>query len=372
MSNSNSFGNATLAHTPLYGLHLELGAKMVPFAGYVMPLNYPSGILMEHIQTRTRAGLFDVSHMGQIHVTGNNAARALESLMPTDISNLELNQQRYALLTNEHGGIFDDLMITRVANGFSLVVNASRKGEDFAYLRQQLSPACTVEERPDLALLALQGPDAAKVMARLTPAVTCLNFMTAVSADIVGVQCLITRSGYTGEDGFEISVPNTHAETLARALLKQPEVDLAGLGARDSLRLEAGLCLYGHDIDLTTTPVEASLAWMLSKSRHDGFPGAVVIRAQLDNGASRRRVGIRPEGKLPLREGSILLNEYQAEIGKITSGGFGASVGGPIAMGYVDAAWTSFGTPLQATVRGKSVPCKIVKLPFVPHRYFRN
>jgi aminomethyltransferase len=372
MNSNDSFGNVTLAHTPLYQLHLELGAKMVPFAGYAMPVNYPPGILKEHVHTRTRAGLFDVSHMGQIHVSGNDAARALESLMPMDICNLELNRQRYALLTNERGGILDDLMITRPADGFCLVVNASLKAEDFAYLHQCLTPACKVEERTDLALLALQGPEAAKVMARLAPVTTHLNFMTAVSTDVVGVRCLVSRSGYTGEDGFEISAPNSHAETLARVLLAQPEVAPVGLGARDSLRLEAGLCLYGHDIDLTTTPVEANLAWALSKSRHDGFPGAAIIRSQLESGAPRRRVGILPQGQRPLREGTILLNEAQTVVGKISSGGFGASVGGPIAMGYVETAQANLGTPLQATVRGKSVPCKIVKLPFVPHRYFRN
>jgi aminomethyltransferase len=372
MTTRDSSVNTTLAHTPLYRLHLELGAKMVPFASYAMPVNYPSGILKEHMQTRTRAGLFDVSHMGQIHVSGNATSHALESLMPMDICNLELNRQRYALLTNERGGILDDLMVTRTADGFCLVVNASRKAEDFAYLHQRLTPACTVQERTDLALLALQGPDAAKVMARLAPTATRLNFMTAVSTDIVGVQCLVSRSGYTGEDGFEISVPNSHAELLARAFLEQPEVAPVGLGARDSLRLEAGLCLYGHDIDLETTPVEASLTWALSKSRHDGYPGAAIIRTQRENGAPRRRVGILPQGQLPVREGTILLNEAQTVVGKITSGGFGASVGGPVAMGYVEAAQANLGTPLQATVRGQSIPCKIVKLPFIPHRYFRN
>ena len=372
MSTGDSSVNATLAHTPLYRLHLELGAKMVPFAGYAMPVNYPSGILKEHLQTRTHAGLFDVSHMGQIHVKGNAAAHALESLMPMDICSLELNRQRYALLTNERGGIFDDLMVTRTADGFFLVVNASRKAEDFAYLRQCLTPACAVQERTDLALLALQGPDAAKVMARLAPAATRLNFMTAVSTDIIGVQCLVSRSGYTGEDGFEISAPNSHAELLARALLEQPEVAPVGLGARDSLRLEAGLCLYGHDIDLTTTPVEASLAWALSKSRHDGFPGAAIIRSQLENGAPRRRDRRLPEGKLLLREGTNLVDDAQTVVVKITHGGFGASIGGPIAMGYVETAQANLGTLLQAVVRGQSVPCKIVKLPFVAHRYFRN
>ena len=372
MINGDSASSAALAHTPLYGLHLEMGAKMVPFAGYAMPVSYPRGILKEHIHTRERAGLFDVSHMGQIHVKGTAAARALESLMPMDLCSLELDRQRYALLTNEAGGILDDLMITRTATHFSLVVNASRKAEDFAYLRQRIGPACVVEERTDLALVALQGPEAAKVMARLAPAATRLKFMTAMSTDLAGVQCLVARSGYTGEDGFEISVPNTHAETLARALLKQPEVALVGLGARDSLRLEAGLCLYGHDIDATTTPVEANLTWAISKSRHTGFPGAEVIRRQMENGAPRSRVGILPDGKLPLRDGTFLLNNDQIAVGKITSGGFGASVAAPIAMGYVDSAWASRGSTYHAMVRGKAIQCQIVKLPFVQHRYFRN
>ena len=372
MSNSDSSSNAVLVPTALYRLHLDLGAKMVPFAGYAMPVYYPSGILREHIHTRAHAGLFDVSHMGQIHVSGNDAARALESLMPMDICNLELNRQRYGLLTNEAGGILDDFMITRAADHFSLVVNASRKKEDFVYLRQRLATVCTLQDRSDLSLLALQGPEAAQVMARLAPLATHLSFMTAASLDLIGARCLVTRSGYTGEDGFEISVPNSHAETLARALLAQPEVALIGLGARDSLRLEAGLCLYGHDIDMTTTPVEASLTWALSKSRRDGFPGAKVIREQIENGALRRRVGILPEGKLPLREGTVLLNDDQATIGKITSGGFGASAGGPIAMGYVEVAWGNLGSSLHTMVRDKHVRCRIVKLPFVQHRYFRN
>ena len=372
MSSSDSPGSPTLAHTPLHRLHVELGAKMVHFAGYAMPVNYPLGILKEHVHTRTHAGLFDVSHMGQIYVSGNEAARALEALMPMDISNLQLDRQRYGLLTNEAGCILDDLMITRTAEHFYLVVNASRKAEDFAYLRQRLLPACAVEQRSDLALLALQGPQAATVMARLAPAATRLTFMTTVSTQMVGLQCRVSRSGYSGEDGFEISVPNSHAETLARLLLEQPEVSPVGLGARDSLRLEAGLCLYGHDIDTSTTPVEASLTWALTKSRRDGFPGAAVIRQQIENGASRRRVGILPNGPLPLREGTVLFNEAQIAVGKITSGGFGATVGGPVAMGYVEAASATLGANLHAMVRSKSIACKIVKLPFVPHRYFRN
>jgi aminomethyltransferase len=369
---SDPSSNVILAHTPLYRLHMDLGAKIVPFAGYAMPVCYPSGILKEHIHTRMHAGLFDVSHMGKIHVTGNDAARALESLMPVDICNLQLDRQRYGFLTNEAGGILDDLMITRAADRFALVVNASRKKEDFVYLQQRIATVCTVQDRSDLSLLALQGPEAAQVMARLAPAATSLNFMTTASLNLIGVRCLVARSGYTGEDGFEISVPNSHAETLARALLDQPEVAPIGLGARDSLRLEAGLCLYGHDIDITTTPVEASLTWALSKSRRDGFPGAKVIREQTEKGIQRRRVGILPEGKLPLREGTVLLNGDDVEVGKITSGGFGASAGGPIAMGYVEVAWGHLGSRLQAMVRGKCIPCQIVKLPFVQHRYFRN
>jgi aminomethyltransferase len=372
MSSANSSTDTALARTPLYDLHVEMGAKMVSFAGYAMPVSYPPGILKEHLHTREHAGLFDVSHMGQIRISGNAAARALESLMPMDILALEPNRQRYALLTNEAGGIIDDLIVTRATDYFSLVVNASRKQDDFAYLRLSAAADCLVEERTDLALLALQGPDAAKVMTRFAPAAAHLNFMTAVSVDVIGVQCLVTRSGYTGEDGFEISVPNTHAQNLARALFEQPEVRPVGLGARDSLRLEAGLCLYGHDIDATTTPVEANLTWAMSKSRCSGFPGAEVIRRQMEKGAPRRRVGILPEGKLPLREGTVLLNDDQIPIGEITSGGFGASVNGPIAMGYLDTAYANLGSTVNAIVRGKAIRCQIVKLPFITHRYFRN
>ncbi len=372
MRDSDPSSTTALVHTPLYRLHLELGAKMVPFAGYAMPVHYPAGILKEHLHTRTGAGLFDVSHMGQIQVSGNDAARALESLMPMDLCSLELNRQRYALLTNDAGGIRDDLMITRSAEGFFLVVNASCKEQDFAYLCERIAALCTVKERTDLALLALQGPAAAGVMTRFAPAATRLNFMTAAKMDVVGVRCLVSRSGYSGEDGFEISVPNIHAETLARSLLEQAEVATVGLGARDTLRLEAGLCLYGHDIDDTTTPIEASLAWALSKTRRDGFPGAEVIGEQMANGAPRRRVGILPEGKMPLREGTVLLDDDHTAVGKITSGGFGPSVGGPVAMAYVEAAWVNPGSRVQAMARGKPITCQIVKLPFVQHRYFRS
>lgn len=372
MSNTDLSLKIALAHTALHNLHVKLGAKMVSFAGYSMPVHYPTGIIKEHIHTRSRAGLFDVSHMGQIHVAGANAALELESLMPMDIRTLELNRQRYALLTDDNGGILDDLMISRAATHFSVVVNAARKAEDFTHFRQQLSAACTVEARDDLALLALQGPQALQVMARLAPPAVRLTFLSSATMDIAGVECLVNRAGYTGEDGFEISVANIHAELLARTLLAEPEVAPIGLGARDSLRLEAGLCLYGHDIDTDTTPVEASLAWALSKSRHSGFPGADVIRFQMENGPPRRRVGIHPEGRLPLREGTVLLNDEGIEVGKITSGGFGPSLGGPIAMGYIEVPWHVHGSMLHAIIRGKSIACQTVKLPFVPHRYFRN
>jgi aminomethyltransferase len=372
MSDSDSPPSIALAQTPLYALHLELGAKMVPFANYLMPVNFPSGILNEHLHTRSLAGLFDVSHMGQIHVTGTSADRALESLMPMDFCSLTINRLRYALLTNEAGGILDDLMVMRADDGFSLVVNATRKAEDVAYFRQRLTPDCRINERHDLSLLALQGPQAASVLARIAPAAKGLSFMTGQSMQVLDIRCTVTRSGYTGEDGFEISVPNTHAEMLARTLLDQPEVAPIGLGARDSLRLEAGLCLYGHDIDETTTPVEASLTWALSKSRRQGFPGAEAILRQMESGAPSRRVGILPQGRQPLREGTILLDDNQIVIGKITSGGFGASVAGPIAMGYVKKPWAAAGSRFHAEVRGKWIPCQTAKLPFVAHRYFRN
>lgn len=367
-----------LARTPLYNLHVELGARMVPFAGYEMPVQYPTGVLKEHNHTRTQAGLFDVSHMGQVRLSGPDAAAALETLVPVDIIDLPLNMQRYAMFTNEQGGILDDLMVTNAGDHLFLVVNAACKQQDVAHLKKHLAGRCTVEELTDRALLALQGPAAGAVMARLAPSTAALTFMKTGKVELVGVECYISRSGYTGEDGFEISVPNDKAEELARLLLAQPEVAPIGLGARDSLRLEAGLCLYGHDMDTTTTPVEASLVWALSKARRadgarpGGYLGAEVILRQLAEGVSRKRVGLVVKDRMPVREGAELVDAQGAAAGKVTSGGFGPTVGGPVAMGYVDTAYVGVGTELQAIVRGKPVPVQVAKTPFTPQRYYRG
>ncbi len=351
---------------------------MVPFAGYEMAVQYRDGIIKEHQHTRNAAGLFDVSHMGQIRLKGDNAAVALERLVPVDVIGLAEGRQRYALFTNDHGGILDDLMVTNAGDHLFLVVNGACKDQDLAHLRQHLSAECTIEPLPEHALLALQGPQAAAVLARLAPAAAELVFMTAARIEIEGAGCFVARSGYTGEDGFEISVPAACAEALARRLLAEPEVAPIGLGARDSLRLEAGLCLYGHDIDTQTTPVEASLIWALSKARrHDGarpggYLGAEAVMAQLENGASRRRVGIRPEGRAPLREGVELIDDDGQPVGRITSGGFGPTFGAPVAMGYVETAQAQPGTKFGAMLRGKVQPVEVVKLPFVPQRYYRG
>lgn len=369
---------SALARTPLYSLHLELSAKMVAFAGYAMPLHYSSGILKEHLRTRARAGLFDVSHMGQIRVAGAKTALALEALVPADVLGLEAYQQRYALFTHSSGGILDDLMITHAGDCFYLVVNAVCKRQDFAYLNAELSGQCKVEELSDHALLALQGPLAATVMARIAPKAANLIFMTAARVNISGAECFVTRCGYTGEDGFEISVPNRQAEALARMLLTQEEVAAVGLGARDSLRLEAGLCLYGHDIDITTTPVEAGLRWAVSRVRREGgaraggFPGNAVILRQLAEGTARKRVGILPQDKVPVREGADLLDSAGRRIGKITSGGYGATVERPVAVGYVETEYAKPGVEVQALVRGKPRPCRVAGLPFVERHYSRG
>jgi aminomethyltransferase len=366
-----------MARTPLYPLHKERGARLVPFAGYEMPVQYPGGIIREHQHTRNQASLFDVSHMGQVRLRGAGAAAALESLVPVDVVGLSVNHQRYALFTNDTGGILDDLMIVNAGDHLFLVVNAACKVQDVAHLRT-LADRCTVEELSDRALLALQGPAAATVMTRLAPELTRLVFMTAMPVTLVGVECFVSRSGYTGEDGFEISVPAEQAEALARQLLAQPEVALAGLGARDSLRLEAGLCLYGHDIDTATTPVEAGLSWALSKVRRaggertGGYPGAEVILQQLATGVTRRRVGIQPEGRQPVRDGAVLSDSEGKPVGSVTSGGFGPTVNGPVAMGYVATACAGEGAVLQAEVRGKPQSVRVVKLPFVVQRYYRG
>lgn len=367
-----------LAITPLHKLHLELGAKMVPFAGYSMPVQYPTGVLKEHNHTRNQAGLFDVSHMGQVRLSGAGAASALETLVPVDIVDLGVNCQRYAMFTNEQGGILDDLMISNGGDHLFVVVNAACKQQDVAHLRKHLSERCTIVELSDRALLALQGPAAAAVMARLAPQTAKMIFMDTATVTLVGVECFVSRSGYTGEDGYEISVPGIQAEELARLLLAQPEVAPIGLGARDSLRLEAGLCLYGHDMDAGTTPVEASLAWALSKARRadgarpGGYPGAGTIMRQLADGVARKRVGLLAKDRMPVREGAELVDMEGRTIGKVTSGGFGPTVNGPVAMGYVEIAHAKLGTALNAIVRGKPVAVEVAKTPFTPQRYFRG
>ena len=369
-----------LSKTPLHALHIELGARMVPFAGYDMPVQYPLGVMKEHQHTREQAGLFDVSHMGQIRLTGANAAKALETLVPVDIIDLPVGMQRYAMFTNETGGILDDLMVANLGNDeLFLVVNAACKDQDLAHLQQQIGDQCTIEPLfEERALLALQGPAAVTVLARLAPEVAKMTFMQFARVKLLGVECFVSRSGYTGEDGFEISVPAANAETLARALLAEPEVAAIGLGARDSLRLEAGLCLYGHDMNTETSPIEASLLWAISKPRRadgaraGGFPGAETVFAQQQAGVSRKRVGLLPQERTPVREGAEIVNEAGDTIGAVCSGGFGPTLGGPLAMGYLDKAYTALDTPVWAIVRGKKVRLLVSKMPFVPQRYYRG
>jgi len=368
---------AALRRTPLYELHRARGAKMVPFAGYEMPVQYPAGIIAEHLHTRAQAGLFDVSHMGQIRLRGAEAARALEALVPGDLQALMPRQMRYTLLLNDRGGILDDLMATRVpeeaGDGLMLVVNAACKEADLAHLQAHLDRAVAIEPQFERALLALQGPAAAAVLARFAAGVERMKFMSAAEVSIAGTPCSITRSGYTGEDGFEISVSAEQAAGIAERLLGEPEVMPIGLGARDTLRLEAGLCLYGHDIDETTTPVEAGLAWTIGKRRRaqGGFPGATMILRQLAEGTARKRVGIRPDGRAPAREGTAVIDPTGNPVGTVTSGGFGPSVGAPIAMGYVDAAHNAEGSALSLIVREVARPAHVSRLPFVPTRYYR-
>ena len=369
---------APLLTTPLHALHIELGAKMVPFGGYDMPVQYASGILAEHKHTRAAAGLFDVSHMGQVLLSGPGANAALETLVPVDIVDLAVFKQRYALFTNDQGGILDDLMVTRRENDLFVVVNAACKAQDIAHLQARIGHLCTVTPLPEQALLALQGPEAVTALARLNEGVTKLVFMTGGHFALDGIDCFVTRSGYTGEDGFEISVPADKAEQLARALLAQPEVKPIGLGARDTLRLEAGLCLYGHDIDTTTTPVEGSLTWAIQKvrraggARAGGYPGAAVIDAQLAQGAARKRVGLISTERMPVREGAKVVDANGAEIGVVTSGSLGPSLNQPVALAYVSTANAAVGTPVFALVRDKKVPMTVASTPFVPNRYHRG
>jgi aminomethyltransferase len=363
-----------LQKTSLHGMHVALGAKMVPFAGYEMPVQYPPGVMKEHLHTRQAAGLFDVSHMGQVVLRGDGAAEALERLVPVDVQGLAEGRQRYAFFTNDDGGIEDDLMIANRGDHLFLVVNAARKEADLARLRGALEPAgITVKLLENRALLALQGPQAEAVLAEHHPAVTDMRFMDVATIPLGGAECWVSRSGYTGEDGFEISVPQAAAEDLARALLADDRVEPIGLGARDSLRLEAGLCLYGHDIDGATTPAAARLGWAIQKVRREGgtraggFPGADLVLAELHEGAAMARVGLRPDGRAPMREDTPLFDSEDADapVGEVTSGGFGPSVGAPVAMGYVPRPLAEPGTRLWGEVRGKRLPVTVAKLPFV-------
>ena len=362
-----------LKRTPLHDLHRELGARLVPFAGWEMPVQYPAGILAEHQHGRAAAALFDVSHMGQVRLDGADAAIALERLVPADIQGLKPGRARYTQFTDGQGGILDDLIVSNAGDHLFLVVNAGCRDADLDHLRGALEPAVRVTELADRALLALQGPAAATVLARLAPPAAELPFMGTAEMDLSGVPCRVSRLGYTGEDGYEISVPAADAMPLARTLLAQPEVKPAGLGARDSLRLEAGLPLYGHEIDTSTTPVEAGLAWSIQKRRRQegGFAGAEVILRQLAEGTTRRLVGIRPEGRAPAREGSEIQDADGRTIGKVTSGGFGPSLGAPVAMGYVATEHAEPGRELSLIVRGKPLPARVAALPFVPRRYHR-
>ena len=373
--------SATL-RTPLHALHVELGARMGPFAGYDMPIQFASGILAEHLHARSRAGLFDVSHMGQAELVGPDhatVAAALERLCPADFLGLAPGRQRYSQLLNAEGGIVDDLMVARPpgADGrLNLVVNAARKAIDFALLESNLPPSVRLTRLDRLALVALQGPAAVAVLQRLEPnsGLAAMAFMSTQPVRFGRISAFVSRSGYTGEDGFEISLPADEAEAFARRLLADPDVASIGLGARDSLRLEAGLCLYGHELDETIDPIEAGLAWSIQKRRRleGGFPGAARVQAALVAGPARKRVGLRPDGRAPAREGAEIVDASGAEIGRVTSGGFGPSVGAPIAMGYVASSAAASGTPVSLMVRGKPLAARVSPLPFHPHAYHRG
>jgi aminomethyltransferase len=373
-----------LLKTPLHALHLSLGARMVPFAGYDMPVQYPTGVMKEHLATRSLCGLFDVSHMGQVLIRPKSgrmedAALALERLIPVDILGLKPGRQRYGFFTNDQGGILDDLMVSNRGDHFYMVVNASCKEADFKHMADHLSDACTFEILHDRALIALQGPHAEHVLGEFCPEITSMKFMDVENDEIRDCECIISRSGYSGEDGFEISIPADRAEFTVHRMLDHPDCEPVGLGARDSLRLEAGLCLYGNDIDTTTSPVEAALEWAIQKARRKGgaraggFPGADRILDELENGAVRRRVGLKPEGKAPVRAhaGLYATDSLEQPIGEVTSGGFGPSVDGPVAMGYVPIGMAKPGTRVYAEVRGKFLPVAVTELPFVAPSFKR-
>jgi len=375
-----SADTTALLNTPLNALHLELGARMVPFAGYSMPVQYPMGLMAEHIHTRSEAGLFDVSHMGQLRLVGTDAASAFESLMPVDVIDLPVGKQRYGLLLTDEGNIIDDLMFVNRGTDIFVIVNGACKVNDIAHIQGRIGAKCQVIPMPERALLALQGPKAVDALSRMVPGVEKLVFMTGASFDWQGADLFITRSGYTGEDGFEISVHNDHVDAFARALLAQAEVRPIGLGARNSLRLEAGLCLYGNDIDTSTTPIEAGLNWAIQKvrrtggARAGGFPGADIVLGQLDGSRSltRKRVGLIAQERVPVREHVELQNTQGVKIGEVSSGLLGPSANVPVAMGYVDVESASLGTVVNAMVRGKAVPMTVSAMPFVPNRYYRG
>ena len=376
--------DSALLTTPLNALHLELGARMVPFAGYSMPVQYPAGLMAEHLHTRSAAGLFDVSHMGQLRLVGPDAAAAFESLMPVDVIGLGVGKQRYGLLLNDEGGILDDLMFVNRGDDLFVIVNGACKVADIAHIQARIGQRCQVIPLPEQALLALQGPQAVTALSRLAPGVAQLVFMTGGAFSIAGIDCYVTRSGYTGEDGFEISVPAAQAEALARTLLAQPEVKPIGLGARNSLRLEAGLCLYGNDLDTSTTPVEAGLTWAIQKvrraggEREGGFPGAAKVLAQLADlqgtagVLTRKRVGLVALDRVPVREHTELQTLSGERIGEVSSGLLGPSINQPVAMAYVRADQAALGTRLNAIVRGKPVAMQVAAMPFVPNRYYRG
>jgi aminomethyltransferase len=378
MSTTRKSDNASPMRTPLYDLHVALGARMVEFAGYSMPVQYPDGIIREHQHTRAAAGLFDVSHMGQVRVSGAAAAEALESLIPMDAVDLERGHIRYGVYTDPDGGILDDLMIGNAGPSFLLVVNAACKANDIARMRAAFGDRCAIHEFTGRALLALQGPAAREILAGFAPEIAHMPFMTMAEVELAGISCRLSCSGYSGEDGFEISVADADADALARLLLANDAVAPVGLGARDSLRLEAGLSLYGQDLSEATTPVEAGLTWTIAKARRvggaraGGFPGDERILGQIASGAKRRLVGLRPQGRAPVRAGADLVDADGAAIGSVTSGGFGPTLGAPVAMGYVASQYKKPGTIVQAVVRGRQLPAEVVRLPFVERRYYRG
>lgn len=378
MSTVSEPDTVSLAKTPLYELHVELGARMVGFAGYHMPVQYVHGIIHEHQHTRAAAGLFDVSHMGQVRISGEGAASALETLAPMDVADLEIGHMRYGVFTDARGGILDDFIVANAGKHLSLVVNAACKTDDLQSIRAAIGDRCQIDELTDRALLALQGPAACDVLSAMAPALGRMPFMTAGDVELAGIACSLSRSGYTGEDGFEISLPAADAVHVAKVLLSNESVAPVGLGARDSLRLEAGLCLYGHDLSTQTTPVEAGLTWTIARVRRSGgeraggFPGEKRIFKQLAEGASRRLVGLRPRGRAPIRAGAGLVDNDGESIGIVTSGGFGPTLGGPVAMGYVESGYRKPGTIVQAVVRGKQLATEVARLPFVERRYHRG